>query len=46
MTEFRIEIESDKLIMPMCAVFSIADYKDTYSLEDVKQILVNYEVQK
>lgn len=45
MTEFRIEIESDKLIMPMCAVFSIADYKDTYSLEDVKQILVNYEVQ-
>ena len=46
MTEFRIEIESDKLIMPVSAVFSIADYKDIYSFGDVKQILMNYEVQK
>ena len=35
LTEFRVEIESDKLIIPVSAGFG-----------DIKQILMNYEVQK
>ena len=46
MTEFRIEIESDKLIIPVSAVFAISGRKDFYSFGDIKQILMNYEVQK
>lgn len=46
MTEFRVEIESDKLIIPVSAVFAISGRKDFYSFGDVKQILMNYEVQK
>lgn len=45
-TEFRVEIESDKLIIPVSAVFAISGRKDFYSFGDVKQILMNYEVQK
>lgn len=46
LTEFRVEIESDKLIMPVSAVFAVSGRKDFYSFGDVKQILMNYEVQK
>ena len=46
MTEFRVEIESDKLIIPVSAVFAISGRKYFYSFGDVKQILMNYEVQK
>ena len=46
MTEFRIEIESDKLIIPVSAVFAVSGRKDFYSFGDIKQILMNYEVQK
>lgn len=46
LTEFRVEIESDKLIIPVSAVFAISGRKVFYSFGDVKQILMNYEVQK
>lgn len=46
LTEFRVEIESDKLIMPVSAVFAVSGRKVFYSFGDVKQILMNYEVQK
>jgi hypothetical protein len=44
LTEFRVEIESDKLIIPVSAVFAISGRKVFYSFGDIKQILMNYEV--
>ena len=46
LTEFRVEIESDRLIMPVSAVFAVSGRKVFYSFGDIKQILMNYEVQK
>lgn len=43
-TDFRVEIESRKLRFPIAVVFSLTGGKDTYSYEDLVQILMNYEV--
>lgn len=44
-TDFRVEIESRKLRFPIAVVFSLNSGKDTYSYEELVQILMNYEVQ-
>ena len=38
LTEFRVEIESDRLIMPVSAVFAVSGRKVFYSFGDIKQI--------
>ena len=43
-TDFRVEIESRKLRFPITAVFSFNSGKDTYSYQEIVEILMNYEV--
>ena len=43
-TDFRVEIESRKLRFPITAVFSFNSGKDTYSYQEIVEILMSYEV--